>query len=226
MKVWVTRDEQPDGPLSSALRKAGMTAILEPVIARRPAPDWDNRHVDTLGESDLLVLTSVYAIELLASLTTHRAMPVAVVGEASKKAAVEAGFNVTFVSSDGTGRTLFAELQKKIGTGRVCYPRSARASVPPPWCGITISCPILYDTTVRDFDRSIIDRAEIIAVASPSAARAIGASNIPFASIGPTTSKALRDLKIEPAVQASQPSFESLADAIASYAGDSRHQRA
>lgn len=223
MKVWVTRDEKSNGPLSTALRQAGLEAICEPVITRCPASHWDNDHVDSLAETDLLVLTSVYAIELLASLTQHRATGVAVVGQASRKAALAAGFRVVHVAGERNVQSLFVDLRKKISAGRVCYPRSAQAQEQSAWAGVAVVCPVLYDTTARNFDRSVMDRAQIVAVASPSAVRAIGSIDLPFASIGPTTSRALDRT---PAVEAPQRSFESLATAIAAYASDSRHQRA
>jgi len=226
MKVWVTRDEKPDGPLSTALGHAGLDALCEPVITRSLAPGWNNDQVDSLCETDLLVLTSVYAIELLASLTQHRAMGVAVVGEASRKAAVVAGFRVMHVAVEGNVRSLFADLRKKIRTGRVCYPRSAQAQEQSLWGDVSVVCPVLYDTTARNFDQSVVDRVELVAVASPSAVRAIGSIDLPFASIGPTTSKELAALGRTLAVEAPERSFESLATAIAAYASDSRHHRA
>jgi uroporphyrinogen-III synthase len=39
MRVWVTRDEETVGPLSTALRAAGLTVVHEPVLARRVVND-------------------------------------------------------------------------------------------------------------------------------------------------------------------------------------------
>ena len=52
-------------------------------------------------------------------------------------------------------------------------------------------------------------------MASPSAVRAIGAVALRFASIGPTTTAALRELDLEPWVEAPQPTFSALARVIA-----------
>ena len=81
------------------------------------------------------------------------------------------------------------------------------------------------------FDRHVIDSVDVVSVASPSAVAAIRAvvgipRGIPFASIGPTTSAALRRVGIEPWVEAPKRSFASLAQTIASQASDSLHQRA
>ncbi len=226
MKVWVTRDEKPGGPLSAALLRAGLDVCCEPVISRCPSPDWKSDLVDSLGATDLLVLTSAYAIELIASLTGHRAMGVAVVGDVSRTVAEAAGFRVVLVSSEGSVRSLFADLRRMFHTGRVCYPRSEQAEAQSSWGDVSVACPVLYDTTAREFDRGVIEGVQMVAVASPSAVRVIGRVDLPFASIGPTTSKALGEWGILPAIEAPEPSFESLAIAIASYASDSRHQRA
>ena len=61
MNVWVTRDEKSDGPLSSALRSAGLGVILEPVLERRVVTDAADV-IARLGPDDWLVLTSVYAV--------------------------------------------------------------------------------------------------------------------------------------------------------------------
>jgi uroporphyrinogen-III synthase len=80
---------------------------------------------------------------------------------------------------------------------------------------VTIISPMVYETSQRDFDRSILDRVHIAAVASPSAVRAIGRVDLPLASIGPTTSAAIHELGTKPAVEAATPSFDALARAIA-----------
>ncbi len=62
MRVWVTRDEKPDGPLSAALWEAGLSVVHEPVLERRVVNDA-HEAITKLGPDDWLVLTSVYAIE-------------------------------------------------------------------------------------------------------------------------------------------------------------------
>ncbi len=265
MRVWVTRDEEPDGPLSTALRTAGLTAVHEPVLTRHVLNDAGDA-IGQLGPDDWLVLTSVYAVEAVAT-DPARIPRVAVVSEVSRRAAHDRGFRVELVSADGGAKALFAELRSKVSTGKVCYPRSSLARPPEPWPGIQLISPVLYETTARVFDRTVITRVDIVSVASPSAvetillnteprasARAderitadpstappggggqrgggvqknsnedagsmtrpisVALRELPFASIGPTTSNALRRIGIEPAIEASERSFDSLARAIA-----------
>lgn len=224
MRVWVTRDEPPDGPLTTALRDIGLTPVLEPVLTRRVVDDSADV-IRTLNADDWLVLTSVFAVESVAA-GPARVPQVAVVGESSRRAAEARGFRIELVSSGGDGISLWEELGTRAIGGRVCYPRSSLAKPPAPWGGVELLCPILYETIRRDYDQTVVDRVAVVAVASPSAVKAVGPVSLPFASIGPTTSDALRRIGIEPWVEAPHRSFESLAKAIARQSDSSRHQRA
>jgi len=226
MKVWVTRDEEQNGPLAGALLHCELDVVHEPVVERHRVAGWNNDCVESLGEDDLLVLTSPYAVQLLASLTSCRAPGVAVVGESSKKIAEDLGFRVMHVAPQGDAQSLLAELEKNVTSGRVCYPRSQQARERKAWAQVQLSCPVLYDTCPRQFDRTVVDRVDIVSVTSPSAVRAIGKVDKPFASLGPTTSSALRENGVEPVVEAPHRLLTSLADAIARYQSESRHQRA
>ena len=224
MIVWVTREEPSDGPLCTALRASGLRAVLEPVIQRRVLSKA-NEVIGDLGPDDWLVLTSPYAIEA-AACEAARIPRVAVVAEPSRRAAEARGMRVELVSSGGDGKSLFAELRSKVASGKVCYPRSSLAKVPQSWPGVELHCPVLYETVARAFDRTVIEKVNVVSVASPSAVRAVGRVDLPFASIGPTTSAAIRQIGRRPWVEAPMPSFDSLAAAIAAQANDSRHQRA
>ncbi|MEK7710927.1 MAG: uroporphyrinogen-III synthase [Planctomycetota bacterium] len=221
MRVWVTRDEPDDGPLSTALRAVELTVVNEPVLERRVVNDAA-QVLAQLGPDDWLVLTSVYAIEAVA---THfaRTPRVAVVGEASRRAAAAKGFRVEHVSSGGDAASLFEELRRKATRGKVCYPRSSLAEPPKAWPGVELLAPVLYETCARAFDRRVIDRVDVVSVASPSAVEAIGVVARRYASIGPSTSAALRRIGVEPWVEASERTFEGLAGAIAAH-GDLRFQ--
>jgi len=217
MDVWVTRDEEPGGPLSAALTAVGLTPVLEPVLERRVLTDAAEE-IGRLGPGDWLVLTSPYAIAAVAG-GPAKVPKVAVVGEPSRAAAEARGFRVELVSRDGDGKGLFAELHRRVLRGIVCFPRSALVDPPESWAGVEIRSPVLYETVPRAFDREVIERVQLIAVASASAVKAIGRIDLPFASLGPSTSAALRVLDIEPVVEAPQRSFESLAQAIARHLG-------
>lgn len=225
MTVWVTREEAEDGPLTTALRARGLNVLLEPVLERRLVADPAGL-IAGLGRDDWLVLTSPYAIEAVGHLPAAKVPQVAVVGEPSRRLAEKYGLRVVMVGEDGHGRTLFDEMRRTIRQSVVCYPRSARADVPEEWPDVQLRAPVLYDTVPRTYDRTVAQRAVIAAVASPSAVDALGDIAIPLASIGRTTSAAIRRHGLEPVVEAASPGFEPLAEAIANYLSDSRHQRA
>ncbi len=217
MRVWVTRDEPPDGPLSTALRDAGLTPVHEPVVTRRVIDNAADL-ISQLSPDDWLVLTSPYAIESVA-VEPARVPKVAVVGESSAKAARALGFRVELVSEGKDASSLFSELQRRVTSDKVCYPRSSLAKPRDAWADVELTTPILYLTIPRKFDASVLDRTDVIAVTSPSAVTALYSAKLNlgahrFASIGPTTSAALRQVNIEPWLEAPHRSFESLSSAI------------
>ncbi|MHC4381896.1 MAG: uroporphyrinogen-III synthase [Planctomycetota bacterium] len=220
----MTRDEAADGPLSAALRSAGLAPVLEPVVARRAVGDVRDE-IARLGPDDWLVLTSVFAVQSVA-VEPARTPRVAVVGEASRQAALALDLRVELVSADGTAEGLFAQLADCGEGTMVLYPRSSLANAPELPAGIHVVSPVLYETAPRSWRRSVVEEVDVVAVASPSAVRAVGTVDLPYASIGPTTTAALRETGIEPWVEAAEPSFEALARAIADQCGSSRSQRA
>jgi uroporphyrinogen-III synthase len=219
IRVWVTRDEPRGGPLGAALREVGLEPVHEPVITRIRRSDARDE-LELLGEDDWLVLTSAFAVECLATdaINADRPPQVMAVGEMTAQAARDRGLFVHEVLDYGGTVELFDEVQRRMSRGIVCYPRSSLAVPPEPWGEVTVVAPVVYETLPRGFDRSILDRVDIVAVASPSAMRAIGRVDLPLASIGPTTTKAIRDLGMSPTVEASAPSFKVLARAVAALA--------
>ncbi len=226
MRVWVTRDEERDGPLGMALRSVGLHDVWQPMLQRQVSDTFDISSVNSLEKEDWLVLTSPFAIEYIARLTQHRIPRVAVVGKVSQQLAAALGFRVAIVSTEGISTSLFADLKQHVLAAKICYPRSSLAKPLCGWGNAQVTCPILYETKPRDVDPLGADKVDIIAIASASAARAVGLINLPYASIGPSTTSTLRGMGIEPAVEAPDRSFSSLASAIAAYAKDSRQDRA
>lgn len=224
MKVWVTRDEAADGPLSTALRAAGLDVVHETVLLRRALTDA-REEIAQLGADDWLVLTSVYAIESVAG-DVAQVPQVAVVSEASRRAADARGFRVVLMSKENTAKSLFDELFSAAQGKTICYPRSSQATPPETPSGIKLVSPVLYDTLACEYRTSIVDEVDIVSVTSASAVRAVGVVKLLYASIGPSTTAALREIGIEPWVESAQPSFDSLAETIATQVNVSRHHRA
>lgn len=219
IKVWVTRDEGADGPLCAALRRAGLEPVYEPVIERRVTGDVE-REIAALLPEDWLVLTSAFAVRAIPAERVR--CRVAVVGEASRAEASVRGLSVALVSPDGTGAGLWKALAgTTAGARRVCYPRSSRAEGPARFEGVEVSSPVLYHTAARAVDPARVAGVSVAAVASPSAVAGVLAvlPHVKCASIGPTTSAALRACGMEPWVEAREASFEAMAMAIAEKSG-------
>jgi uroporphyrinogen-III synthase len=223
MRIWVTRDEASDGPLSTALREVGLTPVLEPVLERRVVDDCA-KVVAQLGPRDWLVITSPYAAREVAIDPSFTAN-VAAVGTATAFEVGQRGVDVMLVGEAGVD-ALFEMVIERARGRTVVYPRSNLATPPSLPADIRLIDPILYETAQRAWRREVVDEIDIVSVASPSAVRATGPVDRPFGSIGPSTSAALREIEIEPWVQAPEPSFVSLARAIADQVDASRNQRA
>jgi uroporphyrinogen-III synthase len=209
-RIWVTRDEGPDGPLCSVLSAAGLEPVCEPVIERCVVAD-PGPHVRNLRADDWLVLTSTYAIEQMPPVGCR----VAVVGESSARAARARGLRVELVA-EGTGASLWRDLEAMLAGGeRICFPMSSLGAEPPGH--LEVDSFVLYRTEARTFDAARVAGVQAAAVCSPSAARVVGAMERPprCASIGPTTSVALRQLGIEPWVEPPRATFEAMAEIIA-----------
>lgn len=213
MRVWVTRDEPSDGPLCSALKQAQLQVLHEPVLQRNILTDARSE-IAQLTLDDWLVLTSTFAINTVA-VDVARVPKVAVVGQSSRDTALSRGFHVELVSSDGTANSLFDELFNISAGSTICYPRSSLAVSPDAPDNITMTSPVLYETHRREYRKDILNEADVAAVTSASAVYAVGPIDMRFASIGVSTSSALREIGIEPWVEAAEPNFNALARAIA-----------
>jgi len=222
--VWVTRDEPEGGPLSTALRDAGLGVVHEPALERRVVSGARDE-IAALGADDWLVLTSVFAVRAIAPPGALRCR-IAVVGEKTKAAAESRGLRIEYVSAGGTASDLFQEISGRAAGHTICYPRSSEARVPDLGAGVTLVSPVAYETRRRAWRRDVVDDVDVIAVTSPSAVTAVGALAKKYASLGPTTSAALRDLGVEPWIEAPVKSFDSLARAIADHAERSRNHSA
>ena len=215
-RVWVTRDEPPDGPLATALAAVGLDPVHEPVLETQVLTDAA-QEIGALGAEDWLVLTSPRAIAAVA-IGPARVPRVAVVGEASARAAHGLGMRVEFMSPTATGSGLWDALALLAAGRRVCFPRSSLATIPD-LPGAELTAPVLYETRARPFDPDVAGRADIAALASPSAVHAVldrlGSLPCPAAAIGPTTSAAVHKAGGTLLVESPRPGFDALAEAIA-----------
>ena len=163
---------------------------------------------------------------------------IAAVGPATAHAAAEADFDVDYTAKEHSGEGLARELRARLQNGRVLLPRSDRADDRLPnllrEAGARVTEVVAYRTSApKTLDSGILDRfqrAEVDAIvfASPSAYRNLSdmlgakklaelSSQVDFATIGPTTARALREGGARVAIEANESSAAGLADAIAKH---------
>jgi len=216
-RVWVTRDEDVDGPLSTALCAAGHIPIVESVLetVRLLPPSALETQLAALGPEDWLVLTSARAVAGLPRVPV--VCLVAVVGEATHEAATRRGLTVTLVAPDGTAQSLWRALSVRAHGRRVLFPRSELAKVPS-LPGIEVAAPALYTSRPRTFDVGVVERIDAATFASPSAVQAARAAlellvqrAIPIVSIGPTTTAVLRACGVPAPREAATATFAAVA---------------
>jgi len=241
--VVVTRDEDADGPLSSALRDAGAEPLVMPLISEAPPEDMEplERAVRRINDYDWIVFSSNRAVQVLGNMVPLKDVRarLACVGP-NTAAAVYAISNgqrtadvlATQWGAQGLLKTLRASVD--LYGARILYPRSEQALSTMKdglmKIGAQVDDPIAY-RTVRGaafgtFSSLLGEgKCDAITFASPSAAEAffdaLGekaldmASHTIIASIGPTTSKTLRQLGIEPQVEAQERTYVGLVKALA-----------
>ncbi len=214
--VWVTRDEPSHGPLAMALKHAGLTPVVEPVLETKAVSDA-RKEIATLEPDDWLVLTSPRAI-LAVALPEALVPRVAVVGRVSAEIARSIGLRVEFVSSTGDASGVWQHIQQNAVGMRVCFPRSSRTALAR-IKGVDLCSPILYEVNNRCFDQNIMQTVDVVCFASPSAvhsvAEQLGTITIPAATIGPTTTHAVEQVGWPLLIESPQRNFASLAAAIA-----------
>ena len=210
-RVVVTRFELENGPLATALRRAGAEPLVVPLIGIDPVIDTNPDTVRPIREFDWLAFTSANGVRMFcarldtserAAFRAHRA--IAAVGPATARAVAAAGATSAVVAPEFVAESL-ADALGDVRDKRILWPRAAGArSVLADTLrqrGAEVVEQILYDTvalTVPEDTRSLVLKADAITFTSPSAVRAFvacfGTERTPkTACIGPVTAAAARD---------------------------------
>jgi uroporphyrinogen-III synthase len=244
-RVLVMRAASQASKLSEGLRALGVEPIEIPVIEIRPPADFAplDRALRSLANYDWLVLTSANTVEALAdraaalglSLTTVTGLKVAAVGEATATAARDAGLPVALVPETYVAESLAKSLAEQTRGKKVLFARAsvARDVIPDALraAGASVDVVDAY-RNVMPASASVLLRevlkkgiAGAAFTSSSSVTHLAGAAHeagiaFPFAgvaaiSIGPITSRTLRDLGWEPAAEATQSDVPGLAQAVA-----------
>ncbi|MFV0429850.1 MAG: uroporphyrinogen-III synthase [Arachnia sp.] len=207
VRVLLPREE---GRLSKALRVAGVQVTCAPLQRREVLPAHN-----TMPGSDWVAVTSVRTVTSLAALGWR--IPddtrIAAVGEGTKQALTQDGYEVDLVPDAVSGISALAD-QWPAGTGRVVVPGSAL--MPPTFVEALTSLgytaellPIYTMQMLEHAPEEILGRwqdggFDVLLVTSPSMAMAVGKllgyrPETPVVALGSTTAAILSRIGVEPA---------------------------
>jgi uroporphyrinogen-III synthase len=248
-RVAVTRPWQDDDALVAALRAAGASPVVVPLIGIEPASDGGPLAAAAaeLVTFDWAVFTSATAVRFLAEAASpaesgQRPRRVAAVGDATAAAVRRIlGWEVDVVPSRFTGDDVPAAMAAvaPLHGARVIWPRAegARDAVARSLeeAGAMLSAPVAYRSVELPANARMVARMlargelHVVTLTSPSAVRCLAAATPDFGSavvavIGPVTADAAREcgipVHVEPPVQTIPALVRELELKLAAGAGD------
>jgi uroporphyrinogen-III synthase len=205
LRILLTRPEGRNEQLAEALRAQGHDVVCEPLIAVEPTGDEPVE----LDGYDWLIVTSVTGAEELRRRARGRARRVAAIGQAT--AAALGGADL--VPRVSTQEGLLAELPKPPGRVLFAGAEGARRLLVEELDAEFVP---LYRT--RALRPEQLPEADMVVLASPSAARAFAAlgGETAAVSIGPETTKAAEKQGIRVIREAARHDLDGLLEALAS----------
>ena len=205
MRVLLTRPQGRNERLAAALAERGHDVVIEPLVAVEPLGDDP---IDLDGY-DWLIVTSPTGASEVRRRGRGRASCIAAIGQATADALGGADLIPAVSTQEGllaelprpAGRVLFAGAE---GARRLIVDELGADFVP------------LYRT--RELQPKRVPDADVVLLASPSAARALAAlgRELPAISIGPETTKAAESAGIRVLREAATHDVDGLLDALAS----------
>jgi uroporphyrinogen-III synthase len=205
VRILLTRPEGRNECLAAALRALGHDVAVEPLIAVEPLGD----DPVTLDGYDWLVVTSVTGARELRRRGLGRAKRVAAIGPAT----AEALGGADLIPAESTQEGLLAELPRPAGRVLFAGAESARRLLVEELRADFVP---LYRT--RELRPMLTAEADLVVLASPSAARAFAAleRELPAVSIGPETTNAAERNGIRVIREAPTHDLDGLLEALAS----------
>lgn len=205
MRILLTRPEGRNEQLAEALRARGHDVAIEPLIATESLGDEPVE----LDAYDWLVVTSVTAARELARRGRGRSARVAAIGRAT----AEALGGADLVPQVSTQEGLLAELPRPAGRVLFAGAEGARTLLPDELGADVLA---LYRTV--ELSPAELPAADVVVLASASAARAFGALefDLPAVSIGPETTAAAERSGVRVVREAATHDLDGLIEALAS----------
>ena len=242
-RVLVTRALHQAGKLSEGLRALGAEPVEVPVLEIRPPATFEplDKSLRQLDHYDWLILTSANAASALAGraaelglkLQPPPTLKVAAIGDATAAAVRNIGFPVTLVPESYVAESLLKGLTKLVAGRRVLLARAAIARDVIPdvlrQSGAEVEVVDAYrnempaaapdqlrEALARGIDAATFtssSSATHLAEAAHAAAIAFPLAKVLAVSIGPVTSRTLRDLGWKPAAEADPSDIPGLLSA-------------
>jgi uroporphyrinogen-III synthase len=203
VRILLTRPEGRNETLAAELRRLGHDVVCEPLIAVEPLGD-EPIHLDAY---DWLIVTSATGAREVRRRARGRARRVAAIGPATAEALAGADL----VPERSTQEGLLAELPRPAGRVLFAGAEAARRLLVDELGAEFLP---LYRTRELRPERRI--EADLVVLASPSAARAFAAlgHSAPAVSIGPETTAAAERLGIRVVREAATQDVRGLAEAV------------
>jgi uroporphyrinogen-III synthase len=210
VRIAVTRPAGLDAELGDALRAQGHEVVSCPLIAIEPLGD---EPIDAAGY-DWLVVTSRNGADELARRLSGRPARIAAVGPATAAALQAHGLTVDLVPAEASQDGLLAALPRPAGRVLLAAAEGARRLLVDELGADFVP---LYRT--RELRPEQFPDADLVVVASPSAARAYSAvGSAPIVAIGPQTAEAARAAGLTVAAEAQSQDVDGLTAAVAAAA--------
>lgn len=245
-RILVTRAAYQAGKLSKALRAAGAEPVEVPVLEFRPPTSYDplDNALRQLDSYQWLIFTSANAVRVIAqrsavlgiNIAASPSVKIAAVGASTASAVQEAGLLVTVVPESYVAESLILALKGEVSGQRTLLARAATARDILPdslrEMGAQVDVVDAYRSVLPESapDRLCQALAEGIdavtftssssvthlAKAAQMAGMAFPFPGVPAVSIGPITSRTLRDSGWAPAAEASPSDLQGLVTAVLS----------
>lgn len=238
-KVVVTRARPGAAALTGRLRDLGAEVVEMPMIRIEPRLDSAevDRAIDRLGEFELICLTSPNGVDLLFEALAQRrldaralaAARVAAIGPGTAAALAAHGVRADLIPERSVAESMVEAVSAlEPAPNRVLFARAgeARRVIPEALeeTGMSVDEVVLYETAAEPPDEQAlvaVADADWITFTSGSAVRSF-ASAVPqgvpgharFASIGPVTSRAMRDAGIRVDAEADRHDLDGLVEVL------------
>lgn len=235
-RIVVTRPRHQADSLRTALAALGADVVVAPAIIIEPPKDWAplDAAIANADDFDWIVFTSVNGVDAFFDRATSiPKTQFAAIGPATEEALVSRGATASVVPTRFIAEEVFAAMARhsELTGKKILLPRAdiAREALPEllRGAGAVVDVVVAYRTVPSRDDiaraTALVRDGSVDAVTftSGSTVRSFFSatdselrSRVVPASIGPITSAALRDLNVEPVIEAAQYTNAGLVDAI------------